>query len=557
MNLREFRLAQLTTWLGPLTTLIVTPWISFDPISLPKLVVVSSLGFASFSLLLLNHRTLFKTLEKNVQVLFVLFILFSASTFFLSGANLQQQFWGVFGRNTGVLAYVSLVFTLVSAAAIRNHRAYKRVLFSLLFTAGIMTVYCLVQIFGKDPIQWSYFDTFGTLGNINFLSAFFGLSSIVALNFVLDHSIKLKYRVLLALKVGLDISIVISTNSIQGLMIFIFGIIVSIFLYIFQKRFKFWKITLGLLLIVVSTFTYLTLLGLGNSGPLSKFLFQPSVVFRGDYWHAGFELTRRFPIFGAGFDSYGDYYRQVRGEISTLRTGPDRISNTAHNIFLDISSSGGIPLIVVYLLIMTLIIKKSITIFRSSNKFDPVHSALFSAWSAYQIQSLVSINQLGIGIWGFIFSGCLLGYPIREGVYSSREKNLVTKKFSGQLLNAKDSLLLVGAFVLGLTLALIPFSADVKFRSARNTGSGQELLRASSTYGSTLFHKEVTLDLIAQSGDSEKPIALEFAEDIVKEFPRSYYAWTVLYGLPNTDEGTRAKAIAKLRELDPYNPNNK
>ena len=555
MNLRVVRLAQLVAWIGPLATLIVTPWISFDPISLPKFVVVTSLSFASFALLLVNRAMIFMSLDKNIRILFYSFILLSLLTLLFSGAPVKQQFWGVFGRNTGLLAYLSLVLALVSTAAINNLAAYRRVLYSLILTAVIMSIYCLIQIFGEDPIQWSYFDTFGTLGNINFLSAFLGLSSIVALNLLLDVSLSIAIRALLMVKVVVDMLIVISTESIQGVMIFIFGTVFSVAMYIVKKKFRLWKAAFICLSLAVGSFTVLTVFGLRNSGPLAKYLFQPSVVFRGDYWHAGIELTSRFPILGAGFDSYGDYYREVRGEISTLRTGPDRISNTAHNIFLDISSSGGLPLIIVYLLIMFLTLKKSISLFRSSRSFDPIHSALFSAWAAYQIQSLVSINQLGVGIWGFIFAGCLLGYPRETEGQKSREKLLISKRFTGQLLSAKDSMLVLGAFGIGLLLAILPFSADLSFRSARNTGLAQELIQASKSTGATLFHKEVVLDLIAQSGESGQSVAQDFAQEIVKEYPRSFYAWTVLYGLPNSDEATRATALSRLRALDPFNPN--
>jgi hypothetical protein len=81
------------------------------------------------------------------------------------------------------------------------------------------------------------------------------------------------------------------------------------------------------------------------------------------------------------------------------------------------------------------------------------------------------------------------------------------------------------------------------------------LIQASKSTGATLFHKEVVLDLIAQSGESGQSVAQDFAQEIVKEYPRSFYAWTVLYGLPNSDEATRATALSRLRALDPFNPN--
>jgi O-antigen ligase len=45
---------------------------------------------------------------------------------------------------------------------------------------------------------------------------------------------------------------------------------------------------------------------------------------------------------GVGVDSYGYFYKEYRDLEAIERTGPERVSNTAHNVFLDISSGAGI-----------------------------------------------------------------------------------------------------------------------------------------------------------------------------------------------------------------------
>jgi hypothetical protein len=45
---------------------------------------------------------------------------------------------------------------------------------------------------------------------------------------------------------------------------------------------------------------------------------------------------------GVGLDSYGDFYRPFRSLEAVTRTGPQRVTNTAHNIFLDVTTGAGL-----------------------------------------------------------------------------------------------------------------------------------------------------------------------------------------------------------------------
>ena len=539
---------------GPLTTIVVTPWISFDPVSLPKLVVLTSLSFFGGGLLLAKKRELLKTLGREVKIPAVAFLVLMCVTLFASGSGIVQQVFGVFGRNTGLLAYTSLVLILLCSSVLQDNNYYRRILYSLVYTSFFMTVYCLVQMAGLDPIMWSQYDTFGTLGNINFLSAFLGLSILVTVALTFDNQIKTFLRIVFLAKSFLDTYIIFTTGSIQGLMMVVAGIGVLGFFLLYIKNYKLRRPVLILYGLSGLGMISLTSLGIVNKGPLAPFIFQPSVVFRGDYWHAGWALTLKFPFFGAGLDSYGDWYREIRGLVSTTRTNPDRIANTAHNIFLDISASGGFLLLIPYLFLIGLIFFRSFKYLRNSQTFDPVFTALFIAWLAYQVQALVSINQIGVGVWGFLFSGCLLGYQWSQDSKTT-SKSARSYKFKGKLLGAKESLVASVALLLGVGLAVTPMAADVEFRNARNSGSAQELLQSTESLGASLFHKELALDLVMQAGEPGREPALQLAKRIVTEHPRSFFTWVVLLNLPNASEETRAEALEKIKQLDPFNPN--
>lgn len=264
-------------------------------------------------------------------------------------------------------------------------------------------------------------------------------------------------------------------------------------------------------------------------------------------------MSLRNPVFGLGLDSYGDWYRELRGEVATVRTGPDRIANTAHNIYLDISASGGFPLVLAYAIILIIAARAAFKVIKRTSGFNPYFTALFSAWVAYLIQAGVSINQVGVGIWGWLFTGSIIGYEIAtrsdilEGPKKSRLRNGAAVPMP-----ATAALLGITGFVLGFILAFIPFQADAQFRKASATGDASELAKSVTRLGASSFHYELALDAAIKRGD-EVEIA-RLAEDLLRRYPRDFMGWRVVQALETLPESRRVEAYQILRSLDPYNP---
>ena len=548
------RMAQSLLVVGPFASLSVSPWTNFDPISLVKLLFITSIAFMCLALILNSYKNSVRRLDKSLLLTGLIFIVAMLSTILFSGAPLGQQVWGSFGRNTGFLTYFSLIVILFATALIQKIDFYNRLLLSLVLTAIPMTIYCLIQVAGMDPIAWSEKHPFGTLGNINFSSAFFGLSSIVSTVLILEKKIPITFRILLALMVVIDLGIVYGTGSIQGLMMFIAGVGLALYMYIRSNRKL--RILKFPYLILVFCGTVLTIMGLSNKGPLSKFLFAPSIVFRTDYWHAGWQMTLDHPFFGVGMDSYGDWYRSARGLVSTLRTGPDRVANTAHNIFLDISSNGGLPLITAYILINLIALRAAIRILKSESNFDPYFVALFSSWFGYLIFSAISINQVGVGIWGWLLTGALIGFEISKR-NSSTESQASKKNFrknKGAQLSAGGGALALLGFVVGFLLALVPFNADVKFKTALQTRDMSKIIPTTQGLGATAFYSEYALDMALKNNLAAQ--SRELTKQLNLKYPNDYMGWKSLSLLADRTLEENSEAIKRLSELDPFNPTN-
>ena len=547
------RLAQSLLIIGPLVSLAVSPTSNYDPINLIKLLFLSALAFYGLGLVLNDFKIAVGRLDKFFWISALVFILAMFSTLLFSGAPLTQQIWGSFGRNTGFLTYFSLLLVLISTALIQKKDFYHNLVNSLLLTAVPMTIYCAIQVAKLDPVGWSSKAPFGTLGNINFSSAFFGLSSICGVVLILEKKFSKGLRAAIGLMVIIDLLIVLSTGSIQGFMIFIAGIGLSGYLYLRSKaKLRVWRIPY---IAVAFLGVAITIMGLSNKGPLAKFLFAPSIVFRTDYWHAGWQMTLDHPVFGVGLDSYGDWYISSRGLLSTIRTGPERIANTAHNIFLDISSNGGVPFISAYLALNFVAFRAAIRVLKRDTSFQPYFVAIFSTWFGYLIFSAISINQVGVGIWGWLLTGALIGYEIatKNGTSSPHELGKKAKRKAGQSFPAGAAVLGFISLAIGFAAAFIPFNADVKFKSALVSRQLDKMMEANRLIGSSAFHLELTLDSAIKGNFVDQ--SRDMTNFLINEFPKDFMGWSAKSLLSTSTPGEREAAIAELYRLDPFNPN--
>ena len=555
LDLLRFRLGQSALWATLTTTLVVNPWGNFDPISVVKMTALTTFAFMSLGMLVYGRNKLLENVDRKLLFCLSAFIACMFSTLLFSKAPLPQQIWGIFGRNTGILSYFSLAIIFLTATIINQISFYNRTVTFLIATAVPMTLYCIIQILGKDPIGWSMKQTFGTLGNINFLSAFMGLVIVACIALAIDSKITVFKRCLLLILALVDLYIVKTTGSIQGIMMSAAGVSLIGFYWLGKfhknKGLRISYVSLALIAAIVGG------LGLANKGPLSRILFQESNVLRTDYWHAGWQMTTDHPLFGVGMDSYGDWYREARGLISTLRGSPDRTANTAHNIFLDISSNGGLPLLIAYLCLLFFALRAIMRMLKRQNRnYDATFIALSSVWFAYQIQALVSINQLGVGVWGWLYSGAVVGYEKMNSDSSSQPKGRNSKEaktqFKGKPLPTLASISAITGAAVGLLLAFPALNADSRFFNSLRSGNVQKLVDISDLPGITAFHLGRIIERSMSVSDLNSARLID--EQLISKFPRDYFGWAVRYDLGNSSPEEKAEAAHVLHLLDPFNP---
>lgn len=542
----EKRLTSLLVISAPLVTLAITPMSNYDPINPIKVLVASTIGFSCLALLL-KYWNYFEFQKLKLLITGILFLILGFILSFLwSGAPWNQQLWGSFGRNNGLITNLALLSFLLSAVALKNKKSYELILKSLTVTSIPMTIYCFVQLAGLDPFPWSSFQAFGTLGNVNFLSAFLGMSSIANILLIFDSTQNRLVRSGSGILALLGLFVIVKTDSIQGLLIFSAGILVAIALFI---RIKFRRLLFPYLLFGATVFG-LTASALIDKGPLARLIYQPTVIFRGEYMAAGLKMFRENLLFGVGIDSYGDWYSFSRGILATFRTGINRTSNSAHNVFLDIASGSGLLALVGFLIIHLAVLLSAIKYLRKSSDLDLKFITIFCVWVAYTIQSVISINQIGIGIWGWIFAGSIIGisHSKPESVLAM-SKNEIKKK-AKNVLSASDSLLAFGGLAIGFTLAFLPLKTDADYRHFANKG---DLLKMMETVKrSTSSAVLVGQTQIAATRNSYFQQAKELNDYLVTKYPRDFFGWQSRVVLDQMETTEQNRARSKVRELDPF-----
>lgn len=549
------RVSNLIVFAGPATTLAISPWFNFDPINLIKVLILTCISFAAFGLVLPYLPYMISRVGKKNSLLLLLFFAALISPFFFSGANKAQQFWGVFGRNTGILSYLALLAILFVTASVASRVTYSRITWSLVATVAIMSAYCLIQIAKLDPISWSAFFPFGTLGNVNFLSGFMGLGLVTVFIFALSSKFTNRTRIALVSLFLIGVFVLIKSDSTQGIV----ALVVGVASYLLIRSWYLHRALFIVALILFSSGFISLVLGLLDKGPLRGLIYQFTVLYRADYMHAGIAMLLHNPLTGVGIDSYDDWYRAERGIISALRTSLNRTANSAHNISIDLAAGGGFPLLIAYLLILGVISLAILKGLRRGLAKDPVFMALSMSWFAYQVQASVSINQIGVGVWGWILGGALLGYTKIEDLNKSDslisnigKKSKREKKSQRGSPNTPPPIAVVSSAALlaiGFTLAFLPLKTDADFATAAKSGSAEKLLEITSRPNiNTFFLAKAASDSV----QSNLPdIGKSISTRLTTNFPRTLIGHLITYDNPASSPSERDAALAAITQIDP------
>ena len=529
--------ASSSVWFLILGVATVTIYINkkaFDPFNTPKLIVLILISGWLSGHLINSYRQ--NRLTKNSSDLTT----FLLSAFFLIALSISTLvtdvkivgFIGESQRRNGFLQYFALTVILLYSSRSINFKYSVRVLKVGILTGLVLSAYGIMQITGRDFISWNnpYNSMISTVGNPNFASAILAILSLLALFSLLLRQISIYYKLIAILVIFMSLTAIIKSQSRQGLLVLLFSILfyVAVFIYLSRPKFRIFAVSTSIFISV------LAILGMLQKGPLASILYKESVSIRGYYWRAGIEMLQEHPFFGVGVDRYGAYFKQFREVGYPLNYGYEISSTNAHNVFIQIFSTSGIIVGILYLLLLFHVFKSGMQLV-AHTKDDQlkISLTLLSAWVGFQAQSLISIDSIGVSVWGWLLGGCILGL-------ANSLKNVDHIEISPRKIDSQGNVVSISLFQPVVSfLILIPIGV-IAFG----------LIRLESD---SLKVRDLTNATATQNRDAVFTYANNVMNNPIADPFYKYRSALSLY-----DMGFRGQAkteIQKLIELDPRNLN--
>jgi O-antigen ligase len=559
--------SEISTWLF-YSSLLITIYFNSkisDPFNSPKFwLLIVSAAFLSGPILtrkILLHQA-HQKLYNFVKVAISLFIVSAIVSTFKS-YDIQTSFLGENFRRNGLLTIISFSIVFFGAVKFIRFREIKKFFNVVLLSSLVVGGYALIQITKNDFVTWSNPNAIiTTLGNTNFAGAAMAIFAILCFGQLFLSSTHSYYKLVLFAVVVMLVIAIRATHARQAIIVLLLGFLLILVFQIYTKNAKLGK-SIFVLFIPVGI---LSVLGMLQIGPLQSLLYKGSLSIRGYYWRAGLEMFMSNPAFGVGIDNYGKFFKEFREVNYSLNYGFSITSTNAHNIYIQYFATGGLFVGLAYLMLQIIVLYCSIQlIFRTKNDESKIVITLFAAWVAFQAQALITIENLGGSIWGWLLSGSLIG------LYLSNEEN-----FDNNKLNNKKSIQInwKSSFISGVNVIVTLYLVTQLYTGERNTYLSQSYAAPQSTdpkikelyntYAQRALssnfinndYKNVVLSSNFEMGYREE--ALKDLEKIIELDPRNLDTLLILAvgneQMRNFEKGIRyRKEIAKY---DPWNAQN-
>ena len=541
-----------------------------DPVSVVKLTVicVGAIAAAVVGALLLG-RTGRAALPRGAVPLAV-----AATTVALTvSAVVAESTWiatvGQYRRNTGLVLYAACIVLAAATALLPEGPARRRPLYAVVVGATLNALYALLQRAGLDPVDWAGDPSavIATLGNPNFVAAYVGIAVPLALWVAVDARQARQARIAAAVAAVALLAAAVASRSVQGPITAVAGAVVfagCAFGGDLVRRGRSWLLPGGGVALLAAGVAGLGVLGIG---PLSA-LHSSTVTTRGWYWTAALQMWRDHPVLGVGLDSFGEHYRAYRPVEAIRAFGTNALTDEPHSVPLAMAANGGALLAAAYL---ALVVTTAVLIVRGLRRLTgPARmqlAAVAGAWAAYQLQSLISIEQPPLALVHWVLVGSVLavaGPPPRVVEVFRPRMSRPTAQGQRYVWTTPGLSIAALAGVLAVPLlwmALTPLRADVHYGRALAASDRGDTAAALTDFddavgaadGAARYWHERGALLVALNQSTAATGSFERA---LEGQPRFYSATVTLArrAAAAGDLATAQRYFDRARELDPVSP---
>jgi O-antigen ligase len=540
------------------TSLVIAPYFSYEAVNPPKLLILATFGFAFGSLIIYTLSDNLAGNLKTTTIFALLFLVILITTWVLSPGNPVAKFYGINGRHTGVLTYLSLLFIFLLAAMVSDLNFLRLVVKGITLTGLVSIFYAVLQILDLDPFPWQNNETWVQtfFANPNFFAAFLSFSAVPTVAYILFGEKNKKTISAALVYLATSLFILKQTLTYQGFFALILtsGVIFSIWII---KRWHSIYLKISIFLIFVLAVVGI-ILDLFQKAPWVSIFYKASLSTRGDYWRSAWQIFLDHPFVGVGLDQFRNYYERYRDVPAAQNREGALLGDAVHNVFLDILVGGGILLLLSYLALLVLCAVSIVRYIQRTEKISFYYISVLGIFMAYLTQSVISINHLGLAIWGWLSAGALIGFEIstRDLLPSKNSKVEIANKTSRQrAIRKRGGVSHVMTSCLGALLGFIVSVPVIKVNHeivvAYKESSPVLLYQAANKSPKDTWRMSSTAETLRNMGYSQDAYLL--VQEAIKFDPESVIPWKVLNDFPNLPSDIRTQVEKKILQLDPLN----
>lgn len=259
--------------------------------------------------------------------------------------------------------------------------------------AALVAGYGLLQAIGADPYEWAnpLLEVFSTMSNPNFLAGWAGIAlPLVAVPLLCGRRDRLSLGVHASIVFALAV-VAAASGSFQGPVTVGAGAAVTGGAWLLRVHPRVvpgvggrrWPVLLAAGSIVVIGAVMV---------PAVRSRIDQGMVERTHFWRAAVATVVDRPVLGVGPDLYANRFFEARSGEHAVGYNLSS-AEAAHSVPLQTAANGGVLLLALYFVFVSL---TGYVLFRALATADreswPLMAGLAGAWTAYQVQSLVSID---------------------------------------------------------------------------------------------------------------------------------------------------------------------
>lgn len=400
--------------------LIILPIKSdLDTYYIPKvaamLIIVMSFIIIKFTNKWIINYIIKNDITNKILLLYLLSLI--VSTFF--AFNKAYAVFGSPGRYEGIITIcLYMILFLISRLYINvDEKLFKIILIS----AAVVSGYGILQTFGIEPFprdadRINWVNAFSTIGNPNFLGSYLVLMIPISVYlFIVDKSLlgMVGYIILFYCLLGTN-----TRGAWLGYIVSIIAFTVIHFIYFRYSKAEFRRYVI----LFIATLVILLLFNFKTGGALLNRFLTISLdakelltdgekadltgSHRGFIWKRVIELIKQRPITGYGLENLGEMFVKYYSQDMIEFWGKVRYPDKAHNEYLHIAVTSGIPSLMIYLSFLTIIITNGLKKL-ANNKLLLL---LLSSIIGYMTAAFFNISVVSVAYIYWIFLGLIASY---------------------------------------------------------------------------------------------------------------------------------------------------